>query len=168
MPFRTKTCTLALPSHACSTSISIAMNPLSSLPALVDAISHPTRPHFRSQQWISYASVFGPRACFHSSCVLLMCCFPFNFLPLSMHFLPRTFAVFIVRPVCSCIYILFRHSRISLFVVYGCLACIYILARYLSATYRTSPPFPLILISSDLPCVLTHETFNPRLTGAAR
>ncbi len=160
---RTKTCTLALPSRARSTSIGIAMNPLSSLPALVDVISHPTRPHFCSQQWISYDSVFGPRACFHSSCVLLMCCFPFNFLPLSMHFLPRTFAVFIVCLVCSCVYILFRHSRISLFVVYECLACIYILARYLSVTYRTSPSFPLILLSSDLPYELTRENLQSSL-----
>jgi len=147
MPLHTKTRTLALPSHARSTSISIAMDPLSSLPALVNAISHPTRPHFRLQQWISYDSVFGPRACFHSSCVLLMRCFPFTFLPLPMLFLPRTFAMFIVRPVCLCVYILFQHSRISLFVVYRYLACIYILARYLSTRYRTFPSFPLIWVT---------------------
>ena len=85
---------LAPPSRARSTVIGIATNPLSSLPAFVDAISHPTRPHFRSQQWVSYDSAFGPRVYIRSSCVSSRVHFPFNFLPLPMLLLPRTFAVF--------------------------------------------------------------------------
>src|SRR6267378_973327 len=81
---------LAPPSRARSTLIGIATNPLSSLPAFVDAISHPTRPHFRSQQWVSYDSVFGPRVYIRSSCVSSRAHFPFNFLPLPVLLLPRT------------------------------------------------------------------------------
>jgi hypothetical protein len=47
--------------------------PLPSLrvPASIDAISHPTQPHFHSQRWTLYDTVLGPHARARSSCVPL-------------------------------------------------------------------------------------------------
>jgi len=47
----------------------IATNTL--LSASVDVISHSTQPRLRSQHWIPCGTVFGPHACFHSSCAVL-------------------------------------------------------------------------------------------------
>jgi len=74
----------------------IAMKPLYLLPASVDAVSHSIQPHLRSQRWILYGSVFGPRACISSSHAPFARRFPFIFSALSMfsfHISPSPYAL---------------------------------------------------------------------------